>query len=186
MANRRRRARKQERAAEDIRRFYHRHSCTARVQPPGRVAGRAGEADSPTAPHIARIAREVLQHPGIGAVDRHVRSFTKSAHALMFDEACATTVGDVRVPSILTPDIQNDILTDFVRDLPEYAAPSKKKSEPVAPTLVPGWGSKMGHGVKYVADQMLRLFTKDRLVVVSSNPMVLSAKGSHPRCFARA
>ncbi|KAK3933762.1 hypothetical protein QBC46DRAFT_359467, partial [Diplogelasinospora grovesii] len=87
---------------------------------------------------------------------------------------------DLSTHSTLTPNVRNDILTDFVRARPVYAAP-KKGHQQAAPPLVPGSGSEMG----YTPDQVSQLLFKHRLIVISSSPTSLSAKGGDRNCFAQ-
>lgn len=58
-----------------------------------------------------------------GAVQRHVRSFKKTADVLMVDEACATTVGDIL--SVYGPDVPGNLIdmADIDYDGPFAARP---------------------------------------------------------------
>lgn len=89
---------------------------------------------------------------------------------------------DVSANSTLARDIRDDILTGFIGDQPIYMAPKKGDLQAV-PAFVQGSGSQMG----YTAGQVQQLFCKHRLLVVSSSPLSLLAKGEDYRSgFAQA
>ncbi|KAK0747325.1 hypothetical protein B0T21DRAFT_343118 [Apiosordaria backusii] len=89
---------------------------------------------------------------------------------------------DVSANPTLARDIRDDILTGFIGDQPIYMAPKKGDLQAV-PAFVQGSGSQMG----YTAGQVQQLFRKHRLLVVSSSPLSLLAKGEDYRSgFAQA
>jgi hypothetical protein len=108
----------------------------------------------------AYLAR-VIQLPG------------SASHMSFIDTIDTSTAG-----ASLAKEVQADILVDFIGERPEYAAPKTGKP----PVLVPGSGSEMG----YTAAQKSRLFDRHRLIVVSSNPHSVVAKGKGCGFFARA
>ncbi|KAH6630778.1 P-loop containing nucleoside triphosphate hydrolase protein [Chaetomium sp. MPI-SDFR-AT-0129] len=91
--------------------------------------------------------------------------------------AFVDTIGTSTDRASLASEVRADILMDFVGEHPEFSAPKTGKP----PALVPGFGSEMG----YTEAQKSQLFDRHRLIIVSSNPHSLVAKGKGCDFFAR-